>query len=731
MSAQQDSTLSANLSPLGAWAFSIGASLGWGSLVITSNTYLAKAGPAGSVLGMLLGALAMLVIAQNYAYLMRCYPECGGAYSYAKEVFGYDFGFLTSWFLALTYLAMLWANMTSLPLFSRYFLGPLFMVGRLYTVFGYEVYCGEVALCLGALALTAALCIWNKQLAAHLMVALALLFSAAIAIVSVGSLLLHDQSLSPAYVPDASALSQIMRIAVISPWAFIGFENISHASEEFSFNRAKIGRVLVLSVVSTLALYVFVILLSASAHPARYASWMDYIADLPNLSGIEALPPFYAASRHLGGFGVNLLMLALMALVVTSLIGNTTALSRLLLALGKDRILPSSFATLNAAGTPAHAIVAIAAVSAIMPFLGRTAIGWIVDVTTIGATIIYFIVSASARRLALSRDDVRESRNGTLGIVVMLGFALYLLVPNLVVSSSMEKETYFLFVIWSILGFLFFRRALHRDKTHRFGTSIIVWVALLSLVLLVALIWMHQSMIDMDARMEESIHAYYAQTVGASPQRQLDEQFMIRQVDELTASNTRTILMTTGMFAFALFIMVTNYSYMSTRTKESETLAYRDPMTGVKSKHAYLTWENDQNVLLGEGASTPFALVVCDVNGLKYVNDTYGHKAGDDLIRSASAMVCELFKHSPVFRVGGDEFVVVLTGHDFEEREAILAELHQRSVDHIGTGQVVLAAGSSEFASGQDATVHDVFERADARMYEEKRRLRDMGARMR
>ncbi len=85
-----------HLSPLGAWAFAIGTSVGWGSLVVTANTYLAQAGPLGSVLGLVLGALIMALIARNYGYMMRCYPEAGGAYAYTREVFGYDAGFLTA-----------------------------------------------------------------------------------------------------------------------------------------------------------------------------------------------------------------------------------------------------------------------------------------------------------------------------------------------------------------------------------------------------------------------------------------------------------------------------------------------------------------------------------------------------------------------------------------------------------------------------------------------------------
>ena len=115
-----------DISPAAAWAYAIGTSIGWGSLVVTCNTYLAQAGILGSVIGMALGAAVMLIISRNYAYMMQCYPEAGGAYTFAKEQYGYDYGFLTAWFLSMTYLAVLWANATSLPLFARYFVGGYF-----------------------------------------------------------------------------------------------------------------------------------------------------------------------------------------------------------------------------------------------------------------------------------------------------------------------------------------------------------------------------------------------------------------------------------------------------------------------------------------------------------------------------------------------------------------------------------------------------------------------------
>ncbi len=126
----QSLTLHKGIGPAGVWAMALGTSIGWGSLVVTSNTYLSQSGPLGSIFGILAATLIMLIISRNYHYLINQYPDAGGLYTYTKETFGYDHGFLAAWFLALTYLAVLWANATSLPLFARYFLGGIFRVGK-------------------------------------------------------------------------------------------------------------------------------------------------------------------------------------------------------------------------------------------------------------------------------------------------------------------------------------------------------------------------------------------------------------------------------------------------------------------------------------------------------------------------------------------------------------------------------------------------------------------------
>ena len=179
----------------------------------------------------------------------------------------------------------------------------------------------------------------------------------------------------------------------------------------------------------------------------------------------------------------------------------------------------------------------------------------------------------------------------------------------------------------------------------------------------------------------------------------------------------------------------TYYRLMRQKAEHSErqlghvrNLAYTDALTGVKSKLAYCETEEELNEMISQGQTAPFAVVVCDVNGLKFINDTQGHKAGDAYIKSAAKMICSMFVHSPVYRMGGDEFVVILSNTDYLNRSVIMKQLHDTSVENIKKGDVVVSAGISDYKSGVTKNVKSIFEKADTLMYEEKKLLKSLGA---
>ena len=120
-----------------------------------------------------------------------------------------------------------------------------------------------------------------------------------------------------------------------------------------------------------------------------------------------------------------------------------------------------------------------------------------------------------------------------------------------------------------------------------------------------------------------------------------------------------------------------------------------------------------------------FAFVVCDINDLKKINDTQGHKAGDEYIKASAKLICDIFDHSPVFRIGGDEFAVFLVGDDFTDRKKLVNKLRKTSIMNRDKNKgPVVATGIADFMSGKDNKVENVFERADKSMYENKRSLK-------
>lgn len=171
-------------------------------------------------------------------------------------------------------------------------------------------------------------------------------------------------------------------------------------------------------------------------------------------------------------------------------------------------------------------------------------------------------------------------------------------------------------------------------------------------------------------------------------------------------------------------IAVSNVTAAKLRELEMKAELFRDSLTGVKNKTAYSSTEKKMNSLIRENASEDFSVFVFDLNDLKKINDNLGHDEGDKYIRAGSALICGIFNHSPVFRIGGDEFAAILTGNDHNIRAQLKAKIKEQAENNKRHGGVVVAVGSADFSADSDTCVLDVFKRADKEMYEDKHRLK-------
>ena len=146
-----------------------------------------------------------------------------------------------------------------------------------------------------------------------------------------------------------------------------------------------------------------------------------------------------------------------------------------------------------------------------------------------------------------------------------------------------------------------------------------------------------------------------------------------------------------------------------------------DELTGVKNKHAYIDIENEINTMIEQGTVTPFALVVLDLVGVHGVNDSQGHRAGDEFIKQGCKIICDVFQHSPVYRVGGDEFVAITTGRDYDQIDVLMDSLMKRNKAGKARGGVVVAGGMARY--DDERSMETLYRRADRAMYKNKEEL--------
>ena len=154
---------------------------------------------------------------------------------------------------------------------------------------------------------------------------------------------------------------------------------------------------------------------------------------------------------------------------------------------------------------------------------------------------------------------------------------------------------------------------------------------------------------------------------------------------------------------------------------------YVDPLTSVRNKTGYTDYINTIQERLRSGAITGLAICMFDCDNLKYINDRFGHKMGDEYLKTASRLICGIFQHSPVFRVGGDEFISVLQNQDFENRDELIRRFEEESKLINESAQndwecVNVSIGIAQYDEKTDKSMEDTLARADEKMYENKRR---------
>lgn len=469
--------LKRQLKPLHVWAIAFGCIVGWGSFVNPGKKFLPNSGVAGTAIALLFGAIVMIVIALSYAYMVPKHPKAGGEFTFAKACFGKQAAYFCGWFLVAAYLTNVPMNSTAIGLIVDGLDGPLDILkwGFHYQVAGFDVWAGEMFLAMGILILFGFLNILGVEKAGFVQVILSCLLIISVFTLFTTALFNSKaawENMIPLWGFDKQAaliagattenigefahqgsggiLSAILATFAIAPWAFVGFDTIPQAAEEYKFSHKKVYVIMIVAIIFGCFVYVSNNTISALV----LENWPDRV-----LAGDWVL--LIAAEEMLGIFGKVLIGIAVSCAVLSGIMGFYLASSRLMYSMSREGYLPGWFGIIEGKyGTPKNALLFCMAISLSGPILGREALGWFVDMSAIGASIGYFFTCAAT--LVTMKKQKEKNRvlriAATIGSIFSVTFMILQLVPIPGLSGvHFGKESYLMLVVWIILGIAFYR----------------------------------------------------------------------------------------------------------------------------------------------------------------------------------------------------------------------------------------------------------------------------------
>lgn len=477
--------LKKQLNPINVWAIAFGCIIGWGSFVNPGKKFLPNSGVAGTTIAMILGAAVMIIIAFSYAYMIPKYPKAGGEYTFTKECFGKNMAICCGWFLVAAYLTNVPMNSTAIGLIVDGIDGnaDILKFGFHYTVAGFEIYLGEILLASAILIFFALMNMWGVKKAAVIQTVLSSLLILSVFTLSIAALCsskVRLDNMDPIWGFDKAAamkaaattetvdafahtgsrgiLGAILATFAIAPWAYVGFDAIPQAAEEFKFSYRKVIGIMVIAIVFGC----FVYSSNNAVAAAALENWPDRV-----MAGEWVL--LIAAEEMLGVPGKVLIGVAVSCAVLSGIMGFYLASSRLLYSMANDGCMPAVFGRVDARyGTPKNAIIFCMLISLSGPVLGREALGWFVDMSAIGASMGYFFTCAcTLRKMKQSGEsNMPVKLLAIVGTVFSVLFMILQLIPIPGLSGvHFGKESYIMLAAWIAIGIALY--ALQRRSGRR------------------------------------------------------------------------------------------------------------------------------------------------------------------------------------------------------------------------------------------------------------------------
>ena len=440
--------------PIDVLAVALGSIIGWGCFVMPGNSFLPAAGPIGTFIGLFLAAIMAYIIAQSYSYLIRKYPVEGGEFEYVTQAFGKKHAFICGWFLVLAYISFIPLNGTAIGLITRYLLpGTILQKTHLWNIGGFDVYLGEIILTMIIVVIFMFINIKAVKVAFMSQTFLAIAQTAIIIIfpiVIIATGHANFDYMRPLMTGSRgeSVFSGIAVILSMAPWAFVGFDVIPQVCEEYDFDQAKARTLMISTIAAAWIMYSCSTITTAIVQQEGFASWSDFLNSNPFWATGAAV------EKALGKPGLYILGFAMACAVLSAINGFFIASARLIAAMAKRKALPSVFAKRNEGdGAPVAAVLFVGIIALFAPWFGRSALAWIVDMTSLGTSVVFLYVCLAAMKFAKNEGNEKMRKWGIAGMICSIIFIALMVIPGS--AAALYKQAWIMLAIWIVLGIIF------------------------------------------------------------------------------------------------------------------------------------------------------------------------------------------------------------------------------------------------------------------------------------
>ena len=454
---------------LGAWdilVIAFGAMIGWG-WVVSTGSWIQTGGIIGAALGFVVGGIMIFFVGLTYAELTAAMPQCGGEHVFSHRAMGPTGSFVCTWAIILGYASVACFEACALPTIITY-IYPAFLKGYLYTVAGFDIYASWLAVAVGMAIFITWINIRGVKTAAILQTVLTVVIGA------VGILLMAASGFNGSaenfggqfFNDNAGLISSVFRVALITPFFFIGFDVIPQAAEEINVDLKKIGKILMLSIVLAVAFYALVVL------AVGFIMSAEDIARSQDASGLVTAD---AMAKAFGSTAMSkVLIIGGMCGIITSWNSFLMGGSRAMYSMAESYMIPKFFSHLHPRfKTPVNALYLVGGLTVLAPFAGRKMLVWVVDAGNFGCCVAYCLVAVSFLLLRKKEPDLKRPYRVPLArLVGILAIAMsgFMIVCYMVPASgsALSVQEWGIAGGWCVLGALFFAAAKYAYR-ERFG----------------------------------------------------------------------------------------------------------------------------------------------------------------------------------------------------------------------------------------------------------------------